>query len=803
MATTLIMNVSAANRMAPRNETPEISVFCDKTPTENGETPTVRDKLLIKKMSASSDLVIEWTDLEFSVLERKFSFVPPFIKREEKAILEPQSGFIKSGTLTALMGPSGAGKTTLLNLLTNQFKSVKGLHQNCNQELKVAFVPQKDHLFTELTVRETILIAYRFKNPRSKNSESENPENQNPENQSPENQSPENQSPENQSPDSVVVKIASDLNLISCLDTKVSNLSGGQIKRLSVGVELVSTPNVLILDEPTSGLDSTNALMILKVIKRLLNGDAKDEGAKIDRDAIKPAVICSIHQPSFACLELFDKIYLLSERGEKIFFDSPGSVPSFLASVGIKLPDQSNPGDYLLDASYLNKTPNEKSHPKFLSIGDTKCNGDANRIEVIIPDANHEKLERNEVLTENQKYFQNCSKFDEIYEFLSQIFLLLVRNVKILKSNPTPVFIRILFAFLNLNTLWMYNHSPGSHDGCWSSILAADETISVNRTVTDLLKLAKDAPDNSEFAHRMEQVNDNITLFLMMCNIVIYFNIMLTVSCIPMEVKIIQKEVTNHWYSVNAYITARMLFYLPLMTLQIIGYVSVAYVTASQIMEFKRLFIFIIVFMFLAWISEIVGIAIGAIFAGNVTASTIIAVLYTFPIILFGGYFVHEESANVILNWIMWSSQVKHLLDACVIAIYGLGRCSPLDGTAISVHELTSPKRIIERIFLDFDIDHRDAKFISPILGVPNDSCMEEVINGTRDYLGLNFDDAEYEDYGGDAIVEDASAYSYPLSLFKLNDAMLPRCFFCLTLLLILYICFAVIALKRLLKQKK
>lgn len=77
-------------------------------------------------MSASCQFRIEWNNLSYSVDERHVTYEPPFnlkIKKDKKKILQPQSGTLLSGTLTALMGPSGAGKTTLLNCLTARIKT--------------------------------------------------------------------------------------------------------------------------------------------------------------------------------------------------------------------------------------------------------------------------------------------------------------------------------------------------------------------------------------------------------------------------------------------------------------------------------------------------------------------------------------------------------------------------------------------------------------------------------------------------------------------------------------------------------
>ena len=101
------------------------------------------------------------------------------------------------------------------------------------------------------------------------------------------------------------------LNLIGCGDSLIGNsqfnksISGGQKKRVSIGVELLSDPSILIFDEPTSGLDSCNAL----IITRLLADLAKNE---------KKLIIATIHQPSTLMFQAMDKLYLI-KSGECIY----------------------------------------------------------------------------------------------------------------------------------------------------------------------------------------------------------------------------------------------------------------------------------------------------------------------------------------------------------------------------------------------------------------------------------------------------------------------------------------------------
>lgn len=94
----------------------------------------------------------------------------------------------------------------------------------------------------------------------------------------------------------------------------ISFATGGmsfeQKKRVSIGVELAANPAVLFLDEPTTGLDSRSAQVIIRCIKRLLDGGR--------------TVVCTIHQPSTHIFESFDSLLLLKRGGQTVFFGKLG-----------------------------------------------------------------------------------------------------------------------------------------------------------------------------------------------------------------------------------------------------------------------------------------------------------------------------------------------------------------------------------------------------------------------------------------------------------------------------------------------
>lgn len=128
-------------------------------------------------------------------------------------------------------------------------------------------------------------------------------------------------------------------------------ISGGERKRTSIGIELMTNPKVLLLDEPTSGLDSTNALKIVKMLKR----EAQLRGA---------VVICSIHQPSSELFHLFDNTICLSE-GEVIYNGRTVQIGDyFLKSFGAKIRKYTNPADFLIrlahEPNYCNLNPKKQ-----------------------------------------------------------------------------------------------------------------------------------------------------------------------------------------------------------------------------------------------------------------------------------------------------------------------------------------------------------------------------------------------------------------------------------------------------------
>ncbi|OLY81891.1 ABC transporter G family member 7 [Smittium mucronatum] len=240
-----------------------------------------------------------------------------------KTILSNINGYIKSGELVAIIGSSGAGKTTLLNVLSGRILggTVNGeiLFNGAKRDKKsfkrdVAYVEQDDLLFGTLTTKETLSYAADFRLPNSDYTKQEKIDR--------------------------VKDVMKSLRLTKAENTFIGReglkgLSGGERKRVSIGVEIVTDPKMIMLDEPTSGLDSNSSEVIVKLMKDI---------------AVKKNLICisSIHQPSSKIFYTFDKVILMVPGGV-VYFGSTKNVLSYFSTIGFEIPPLDNPADFLID----------------------------------------------------------------------------------------------------------------------------------------------------------------------------------------------------------------------------------------------------------------------------------------------------------------------------------------------------------------------------------------------------------------------------------------------------------------------
>ncbi|KAL6602746.1 hypothetical protein ACP70R_043107 [Stipagrostis hirtigluma subsp. patula] len=230
-------------------------------------------------------------------------------------ILRDVSLTARAGEILAIVGPSGAGKSTLLDILAARTSPTHGrlllnsapLRPSSFRRLS-AHVPQADVALTLLTVSETFAFAASLLHPSSASAAS-----------------------------AAVAALLADLRLAHVAHTRVSaaRLSGGERRRVSIGLALLRDPGVLLLDEPTSGLDSSSAHVVVSCLRAV----AAARGT---------TVVLSIHQPSARLLSAVDSLLLLS-RGTVLHHGSLASLDAALLSHGLVVPPQLNPLEFALE----------------------------------------------------------------------------------------------------------------------------------------------------------------------------------------------------------------------------------------------------------------------------------------------------------------------------------------------------------------------------------------------------------------------------------------------------------------------
>ncbi|OCH88753.1 hypothetical protein OBBRIDRAFT_820018 [Obba rivulosa] len=236
-------------------------------------------------------------------------------------LLHDVYGYVKPGTLTALMGASGAGKTTCLDVLA-QRKTIgivsgdlllDGRSLSRDFARKTAYAEQMDVHEGTATVREAMRFSAYLRQPVEISVEEKN---------------------------AYVEEMIEVLELQDLADAVIFSLGVEARKRLTIGVELASKPSLLFLDEPTSGLDGQSAWNLVRFLRKLA-----DQGQ---------AILCTIHQPSSLLIQSFDKLLLLERGGETVYFGDIGvdsvHLRTYFARHGAHCPPDVNPAEFMLDA---------------------------------------------------------------------------------------------------------------------------------------------------------------------------------------------------------------------------------------------------------------------------------------------------------------------------------------------------------------------------------------------------------------------------------------------------------------------
>ncbi|POW16404.1 hypothetical protein PSHT_06784 [Puccinia striiformis] len=328
----LILLFIAVEKLALGSGSPAINVFAK----ENEERKQLNEKLQDRKQDfrsgkATQDLSgliqtrkpFTWEDLSYSVS----------VPGGQRKLLTNIYGYVKPGTLTALMGSSGAGKTTLLDVLADRKTTgvisgeicIAGRKPGADFRRGTAYCEQQDVHEWTATVREAMRFSAYLRQPAEVSIEDKN---------------------------AYVEEMIQLLELEDLADAMIGfpgfGLGVEARKRLTIGVELAAKPQLLLfLDEPTSGLDGQSAYNIVRFLRKLATAGQ--------------AILCTIHQPNALLFENFDRLLLLKSGGRCVYFGDIGRdsqvIRSYFERNGAKCPEDGNPAEFMLEAIGAGTSP--------------------------------------------------------------------------------------------------------------------------------------------------------------------------------------------------------------------------------------------------------------------------------------------------------------------------------------------------------------------------------------------------------------------------------------------------------------
>ncbi|XP_041778571.1 ATP-binding cassette sub-family G member 4-like [Anopheles merus] len=521
---------------------------------------------------------------------------------QNKQLLNSVSGAFHSGRLAGILGPSGAGKSTLLNILSG-FKTnnvsgdilINGTPIDRRKyRREVSYTPQDICLLGNITVTESLEFAADLKlSPTTTIAQKS----------------------------AMVVDVLKLLGLSKCAHNPVANISGGEKKRLSIGLELISNPSIMFFDEPTSGLDIIAAMQVVAHLK--------------DLAASGRCVICVIHQPSSSILQMFDDLFVLSEGHCLYRGPLDGLVDTFKAC-GFECPNYYNRADFALEIASLKHEGNllqlrERAKQQAIeAVGEKVVPNDGpncgEKDAMLMPPEVVEDQQNSASSASDRQYL--TSEWGQFVTLTRRTMLCTFRDLQLTKMR--------LLAHLFVGLLIAVVFYDVGNDG--SKMLS----------------------------------NASCLFFFLI--FVFFANSMPLVMTFPLETSVFVRERMNNWYSLKAYYFSKLVADFPFLILGPSVFLAGAYYLTSQPMELDRIVMLWSICIFTSWIAQMTGLLAGSVLP--LELSVFCVPCSVIPMLIFCGFFVRFREMFDFLIPFTYVAYFRYSFEGAMQAIYGFDRAN-------------------------------------------------------------------------------------------------------------------------------
>ncbi|XP_003414134.1 broad substrate specificity ATP-binding cassette transporter ABCG2 isoform X1 [Loxodonta africana] len=517
-------------------------------------------------------------------------------KTAEKEILKDINGIMRPG-LNAILGPTGGGKSSLLDVLAERKDPhglsgdvlINGAPRPANFKCNSGYVVQDDVVMGTLTVRENLQFSAALRLPTTMKNHEKNER---------------------------VNMIIQELGLEKVADSKVGTqfirgVSGGERKRTSIGMELITDPSILFLDEPTTGLDASTANAVLLLLKRM---------SKRGR-----TIIFSIHQPRYSIFKLFDSLTLLAS-GRLIFHGPAQEALGYFASAGYNCEPYNNPADFFLDI----------------------INGDSSAVVLNREEEDRKARGAKELSQNDQTIIEKLAEFYANSTFSRETKTELDGLSGVQKKKKSTAFKEITYTTSFCHQLrWVTKRS-------FKNLLGNPQASIAQLIVTAVLGLIIGAIFYGLQNDQTGIQNRAGVLFFLTTNQC--FSSVSAVELFVIEKKLFIHEYISGYYRVSSYFFGKLLSdLLPMRMLPSIIFTCIIYFLLGLKPTAEAFFIMMFSLMMVAYTASSMGLAVAAGQSVVSIATLLMTICFVF-MMLFSGLLVNLKTIVPWLSWLQYFS---------------------------------------------------------------------------------------------------------------------------------------------------